>query len=216
MWLKISLIFSLFIVVCFSAVAQSTSTDSIKNRWKPAAVTLKDPSLKGQYEYLLSRSKYTRDGYRAIANYRLNQFWINVNDTISRQHKQLTTLNKKVIEHEKTITYLKTNLADKEKLTETSVSESSHISFLGIKLKKEIYQITVWGIIGLLTLAVVICVARITKNNIVVREKVEAYNQISSEFQQYKSKAVEKERKLARELQDERNKLDEMKGHGKL
>lgn len=66
----------------------------------------------------------------------------------------------------------------------------------------------------LLTLAVVICVARITKTTSLLEKKVEAYNQISSEFQQYKSKAVEKERKLSRELQDERNKLDEMKGHG--
>jgi len=41
------------------------------------------------------------------------------------------------------------------------------------------------------------------------------YDEISQEYQNYKVKANDKEKKLARELQDERNKLDELKNRGK-
>jgi hypothetical protein len=41
------------------------------------------------------------------------------------------------------------------------------------------------------------------------------YEEISQEYQSYKTKANDKEKKLARELQDERNKLDELKNRGR-
>ncbi|NNU34318.1 hypothetical protein HK413_09460 [Mucilaginibacter sp. S1162] len=40
------------------------------------------------------------------------------------------------------------------------------------------------------------------------------YNELEEEFKTYKAKANEKEKKLARELQTERNKLDELTGRG--
>ena len=44
--------------------------------------------------------------------------------------------------------------------------------------------------------------------------RTELYDEISNEYQSYKSRTNEKEKKLARELQDERNKLEEYKTRG--
>ena len=38
------------------------------------------------------------------------------------------------------------------------------------------------------------------------------YSELEDEFKAYKTKAIDKEKKLARELQTERNKLDELLG----
>jgi hypothetical protein len=40
------------------------------------------------------------------------------------------------------------------------------------------------------------------------------YNELDEEYKAYKVKSNEKEKKLARELQTERNKLDELLGRG--
>jgi hypothetical protein len=40
------------------------------------------------------------------------------------------------------------------------------------------------------------------------------YNELEEDYKTYKAKANEKEKKLARELQTERNKLDELLGKG--
>ncbi|MNR57583.1 hypothetical protein D3C85_1783930 [compost metagenome] len=57
-----------------------------------------------------------------------------------------------------------------------------------------------------------IVIARSAKNIKEAKHRTQLYNEVADEYQGYKSKAVEKERKLARELQDERNKLDELNG----
>ncbi len=44
-----------------------------------------------------------------------------------------------------------------------------------------------------------------------LREKMDAENMISKEFENYKRKALDKQMKLSRELQNERNKMAEMK-----
>jgi hypothetical protein len=44
--------------------------------------------------------------------------------------------------------------------------------------------------------------------------RIKLYDELSEEFHAYKAKANEKEKKLARELQTERNKLDELLGRG--
>ena len=58
-------------------------------------------------------------------------------------------------------------------------------------------------------------IARSTKNVLEARHRTQLYDEISSEYQAYKSKTNEVQRKLARELQDERNIIEEMKAKGK-
>jgi hypothetical protein len=83
---------------------------------------------------------------------------------------------------------------------------------LGISFTKGSYQMMVWSIIVILALALFVVIARSTRNILEAKHRTQLYDEISSEYQAYKTKANEQQRKLARELQDERNIVEELKG----
>jgi hypothetical protein len=45
-----------------------------------------------------------------------------------------------------------------------------------------------------------------------MKERADAFTSLSNEFEEYKRKAMEKQTKLSRELQTERNRLSESRG----
>jgi len=108
------------------------------------------------------------------------------------------------------VSYLKTEISGKDASLTENTNKVNEIRFLGIAFEKGTYNIIVWSIIGILAIGLIIVIATSGKNITEAKHRSQLYNEISDEYQAYKAKAVEKERKLARELQDERNKLDEL------
>lgn len=178
--------------------------------WERDSVKNTDPSLNGQYQFMLSRTRTSPDGYKMVAKYRLDQLWKNVSDTIRKERAELKALQQKLTDQGKTVSYLKTEISGKDASLSESTDKLNEIKFLGISFDKGTYSIIVWSIIGVLVIALIIIVARSGKNISEAKHRSQLYTEISDEYQAYKSKAVEKERKLARELQDERNKLEEL------
>lgn len=173
-----------------------------------------DFSLNGQYQFMLSRSK-TVSGFKLINPYRLSGVWKSVTDSLQKGKVALAKANTQISEQEKTIESLKTQISEQEVQLTASSNKVDEINFLGMHFSKGTYNIMVWSIILILALALFIVITRSAKNIIEARHRTQLYEEISSEFQQYKSKANEKERKLARELQDERNIVEEMKNKGR-
>ena len=173
-----------------------------------------DPSLRGQYQFMLSRSK-SINGYKLINPTRLSSLWQSVTDTIRKERIELTKDRSKIVEQQQTITNLQTEVSGKESSLNDSNAKLDEINFLGISFTKGSYQMMVWSIIIILALALFVVIARSTKNILEAKHRTQLYDEISSEYQAYKSKANEQQRKLARELQDERNIIEEMKNKGK-
>lgn len=169
-----------------------------------------DPSLKGQYELLLAKSK-TYYGFKLINPSRLASYYRSVADSIKKERAGRKTTQTKLIEQSKTIAALNDQIKGKESSLASSNSKIDEISFIGISFEKSTYNVMVWSIIILLALALAIVIIRSAKNIHEAKYRAELYEEISKEYQTYKTKANEKEKKLARELQDERNKLDEYK-----
>lgn len=210
------LLFSFF---CGDTVAQVTpstttpipaTTAVTKTAYYRDTVKNTDPSLNGQYQFMLSRTKTSTDGYKMVARYRLDQLWKSVNDTLRKERTERKGLNQKLTEQEKTISYLKTEISGKDASLTENTSKVNEIRFLGIPFEKGTYHLIVWSVIGILAIALIIVIARSGKNISEAKHRSQLYNEVSEEYQAYKTKAVEKERKLARELQDERNKLDDL------
>lgn len=205
---------------CFgSTFAQTTTTNAPQKptntavktgTWERDSVKNTDPSLNGQYQFMLSRTRTSPDGYKMVARYRLDQLWKNVNDTLRKERAERKSLQQKFNEQGKTVSYLKTEISGKDASLSENTNKLNEIKFLGISFDKGTYNIIVWSIIGALVLALVIIIARSGKNSSEAKHRTQLYNEVAEEYQAYKSKAVEKERKLARELQDERNKLEEL------
>ena len=71
-----------------------------------------------------------------------------------------------------------------------------------------------WGLVILFGATAAVVIARSGLHSREARYRINLYNELEEEFKTYKAKANEKEKKLARELQTERNKLDELRGNG--
>ena len=198
-----------------TTVGVQTSTAApatIKQRVYKVRDTIKntDQTLSGQYRFILSRSRTSPEGYKIIVPSRLTQLFKNVNDTIKKEKAERAGLQQKLTEQVKTIAYLKTEISAKENALNSYTDKLNEISFLGIGFDKSTYNTIVWGIIMLLVIALIIVVAMSSRKISEGKHRSQLYDEISEEYQTYKSKTVEKERKLARELQDERNKLADL------
>jgi hypothetical protein len=69
-------------------------------------------------------------------------------------------------------------------------------------------------LVGLFGLTALVVIARSGSFRREARYRTQLYNELEEEFKTYKTKANDKEKKLARELQTERNKLDDLLGRG--
>lgn len=201
----------LTLVVISISARHALAQDS--TRVAPAPVAAVDPSLKGQYELMLAKSK-TMYTYKLINPGRLAGFYKSVTDTIRAERSGHKKAEAKIREQEKTITALNDQIKGKENSLATSNSKVNEISFLGIPFSKGTYNTMVWAIIIILALALTFVTVRSAKSIYEAKYRTGLYEEISQEYQAYKVKANEKEKKLARELQDERNKLDDYKSRG--
>jgi len=91
------------------------------------------------------------------------------------------------------------------------VYDSTHISVLGIPLKKSLFLFLMAGIVTLLFFTVSGLITKMKLAQTDAKEKTVIADLTFQEFEDFKKKAMEKQIKLARELQNERNKLADLK-----
>jgi peptidoglycan hydrolase CwlO-like protein len=173
-----------------------------------------DRSLHGQYLELLNKSK-SFYGSKIINPERLSTYWKNVSDTLQKERKQVRTSRAKVAELQKTITDLKGQVQGKESALSTSNQKLNQITFMGMSFDKGTYNTVVWTLILVLALGLIIVIIRSAKHIHEAKYRSGLYEEIAAEYQTYKVKANDKEKKLARELQDERNKFEDYKSRGR-
>ncbi|MDO7742788.1 MAG: hypothetical protein MUP99_03415 [Pedobacter sp.] len=214
------LLFILLISGSIRQAAAQTSAPAVPAKVAPTKVAqapvvpeVIDPSLKGQYEALLSKSK-TYYTYKLINPVRLTAFYRSVADSIRKERVSSRSAQAKITAQARTIDTLNSQIKGNESSLESTNAKVNEISFLGIPFSKTTYNTLVWSIIIVLALALAFVVIRSAKNIHEAKYRTELYEEVSKEYQTFKVKANEKEKKLARELQDERNKLDELRTRG--
>ncbi len=159
---------------------------------------------------MLSRSK-TINGYKLINPGRLAGVWQSALDTLKKERAAFKSTNAKLVEQDKTIANLQGEINGQENTLNTSNAKMNEISFMGISFEKGTYHTIVWSIIVILAIALVVVIARSGKNVSEAKHRTALYDEVSAEYQAFKSKSNEQQRKLARELQDERNIVEELK-----
>jgi preprotein translocase subunit SecF len=93
------------------------------------------------------------------------------------------------------------------KLTlETALKKENSISLFGIQLSKFIYNLLLWTLILLLLVLVIYLSFKFQKNNFLTKRAEQNLKNVEYEYEQYRKKALEREQKLRRTLQDEINK----------
>ncbi|MFB1039514.1 MAG: hypothetical protein QMC35_03565, partial [Polaribacter sp.] len=93
------------------------------------------------------------------------------------------------------------------KLTlETTLKKENSISLFGIQLSKFIYNFILWTLISLLLVLVIYLSFKFQKNNFLTKRAEQNLKDVEHEFEQHRKKALDREQKLRRSLQDEMNK----------
>ena len=93
------------------------------------------------------------------------------------------------------------------KLTlETTLKKENSISFFGIQLSKFIYNLLLWTLILLLLVLLIYLSFKFQKNNFITKRAAQNLKDVEHEYEQHRKKALEREQKLRRTLQDEINK----------
>lgn len=168
-----------------------------------AAALTADKSLNGQYQYLLTK----------VYNYQkplVSAFWKNVIDSMNVARRNLVNSQAKVAEQDKAMASMKAEAAAKEE----TVQRADEINFIGISMSKSAYNIIMWGLVVICAAAAIIVIARSGSLKHEATYRTSLYTELEEEYKNFKAKANEKEKKLARELQTERNKVDELMGRG--
>jgi hypothetical protein len=175
---------------------------------QPGPAQIIDKSLKGQYQYLLTK----------VFNYQqplISALWKNVTDTLNYERGKVKDLQTKLAAENKVTDSLKTEAKNVKQQTESeSAAKIDTISLFGLVMTKTSYNLVMFGLVIGLAAALTIVVLTTAKYKYEAKHRTELYEEIEEEYKNYKSKANEKELKLARELQTERNKLDELLGRG--
>jgi len=191
--------------------AQTTHVAS-SPRSVPAQVAVEDKSLTLQERFLLMKSKsQTYSDYKVIKETVLDGVWKITRDSIATRKALLAKANKTIEEMKAEVSAAKVTLEQKEASMQDVLYASTHISVLGISMGKQAFIAIVGILFVVLVLGLLVVSGRMKLIYTSVKEKSDLLTTISNEFEEYKRKALEKQSKLSRELQNERNKLAEIR-----
>ncbi len=167
-------------------------------------------TLDGKYQEMMEKSE-TYEVYKVIKLDRLNTFWVEVQDSLNAQNRQIIRLSTTIDTLQSTVRSLNDNV---ERLTadlDESNSINDSISFLGIDFSKGFYHVLVWGIIGGCIVGLVIVFGMYKRSNSVTSRSLKDYRNLEGEYESHKNQSREKYVKLKRELQTALNKLEEIR-----
>ena len=174
-----------------------------------------DKTLNGQFQEMLDKSNTYTD-YKVIKKTRLNTYSRAVRDSVSSYRSEINGLKTEVAEQKSQISSLDRKITELEQKLEESESLRESLSFLGIQLNKATYHIIVWVIIAALVVFGVFAYSSFMRSNKVTANTKKEYKQLEQEFEDHKKRSHERQIKMGRELQTERNKVEELKAKMKV
>ncbi len=196
--------FTLAIFILLSslgAVAQNQAASALEKDGK---------TLKERYAVMKDKSE-TFNEYKVIKEYILDGMWKLTTDSIQKVHSDLAEAKAEAAQLQMSLDAAMAAVQKKEDSMAEVEHAATHISVLGMDFSKSFFL----GLVGFVFLGMIVLVGIVTGRLKMIyqslKEKMEMENLISKEFENYKRKALDKQMKLSRELQNERNKMAEMR-----
>ena len=196
--LKAVLVIGLFFLAQSFILAQDLETEAVE-----------DNSLETQFNDLKNKSNSYQE-YKVVKVVSLNNFWQNVEDSLAAFHQEIEEANSAIAQQNQKLDSLNQKLEAREDALEKSEYDIAHLTVLGMDVEKDSYVTFTWIVFFVLLLILGITFAKFKNSNKVAVEKKSDYDELSQELNDYKQKAREKEIKLMRELQTERNTIEEL------
>lgn len=191
------------LLICVLAVVGASAqkaSDALEND---------NQTLRERY-YVLKNKSQTYQDYKVIKENLLDGYWRIIEDSLRQNQATLRQARAEINSLNKELEDNRAALKAKEESMQDVLYASTHITVLGIDFDKGFFA----GLMGIIILLLGLVIGVIYYSMKLMRrnlaEKVDLINSISAEYEDYKRRAMEKQTKLSRELQNERNKLAEL------
>jgi hypothetical protein len=165
-----------------------------------------NPTLKERFLYIKSKSQ-SYGAYKVVKETTLDGVWKIAQDTIAAKEASIQRAQQNINKLKGELANSIQALKDKEKSMEQIQHASTHINVIGIDFNKGTFITTVAIIIASLLVLLGLFFGRMKLQSNSLSERNLAVSALTHEFEEYKQRAMERQTKLSRELQDERNKL---------
>lgn len=167
-------------------------------------------SLKEQFEELERKSTNYRSGngvpYEVIKLSGLNELKANIFDTINTANKTIKDLSTTITANTAEIESLNSKLQETTNKLNEVTEEKDSISFFGALISKGTYNFILWSIIFGLLLLLLFFIYRFRNSNFLTQQAKSALAELEEEYENHRRRALEREQKISRQLQDELNK----------
>lgn len=190
----------LICVLAVVGVSAQTASDALERD---------SQTLRQRYLVMKNKSQNYQE-YKVIKENILDGMWGIIQDSLNVKQASYRQAQSEINKLNQELDKNKAALKSKEESMQDVQYASTHISVMGIDFDKGFFAAMVGVILLLLGLviAVIYYTLKMMRKNL--SEKIDLMNSISSEYEEYKRKAMDKQTKLSRELQNERNKLQEL------
>lgn len=160
------------------------------------AIALMDSAaLEAQVDYIHENTRVYND-YRAIREDVFQKLRQNIRDTLFAARSEAIQLNSKISEQGAQLEILITDLIRANNERDDAIKNRDSLSFLGIQMKKGIYNTIMWLIvIGLAALALIMF-SLFKRAHMVTREVRDELKSTRYEFEEYRKSSREKYEKL--------------------
>lgn len=185
-----NILFSSLLLLCINTTFAQVSTET---------------TIDEKFQELITNSNNFK-GYKVVDSGELTSLQKLTSNRITELKEEIAA-SKEVTEAQKEqMAQLRAELESIEAQLNAVTSEKDNISFLGMSLSKASYKTTMWSIMGVLVLALALFVVRYKRSHFHTKEARQNLSELEKEFDAYRVKALEKEQRLGRLLQDEKNK----------
>lgn len=195
---NVSLLILLFAMLCTGqAVGQTTGG-------APSGGSLTSGTIDSQFIHLIAISR-SQNGFEIVRRANLELLRKNVADSLGAYRTQIGEISATIEQEQVEVAALTDSLAGVKGELQVAVDSRDNFSFLGMSMTKTTYSLLVWGLVLVLAVILIFYIYRFSQSHVLTKDARKAFDDLQAEFDQHRKKAMEKEQKLKRQLQDEIN-----------
>ncbi len=170
-----------------------------------AEQALQQENIEGQFDMVIKKSGRYQE-YKVVKQVWINKLKSNTIDTLKTLESKLNTSNLKIDEQKSMITGLEESLGKTNENLATITAEKDSMSFFGAAVTKTTYNTIMLVIIGALIAFLGFFIYKFKNSNAITIMAKKNLAETEAEFEDHRRRALEREQKVMRKLQDEINK----------
>lgn len=189
--------FSFFLILFLSGSIFAQEEDSQEQE--------KDNSINAQFTEMIDGANNYQE-YKVVKHFELNQLQKNTVKVIEDLNTTIKASSDTIQNQRKEVAKLQQKLNETNEDLASVTQEKDDIQFLGVSTNKGSYQTTMWVIILALILILFFFIYKFKNSIVLTKDARKNLAENEADFEEFRKMSLEKQQKLGRMLQDEKNK----------